>query len=605
MSEGTEVRLEDGGARGRWMPVLDLWALFVTFAALFVVAAWVRYAHITEIGFALGDSMIYWNSAKAWLDGMPTVGSRFYPGFELPWTAGMWLLGETDYALKCVNAAADLVTVLFVFVLARKLTGSSWVGLAAMALYAFTPLMVQNARIGHPHAAARMLGLATLWLFLKYGEAHSEGVWKRSLWLVLAGLAGGWAFTTHPTMAFVGPGYVLLILLLSAQSEGASRGRKAFSFFRDSAIFTAAFAAVFAFFVGLYVWFRGEGVVSEIFERVTEKAGGGFWTSVRVLPMLEAREKAQGWVPTRFESVFETIIVGIRRITERASFEKAPLPHDCYAILFFSALAILLVLCYAKRRAPLGGYALPLLVFVYALLLAYQQRLFWLRNVRYFAHVFPFVLLTIVFWFHQGLRSLTGPRTASAGVVLMAGVLLSTHPLLLPGDELLERRLHFSRDLYDRIGGEVNAEQKLLLLPYRSLESDEAFLRFPLRFGEQVVALRRLPFTGEGLLEASQRLKVGFVFVSARARDAFWDPRGTPPDFSKPDFYGFYHGEFASKGEAFRPAREDRLIKEFLMDAEAEKVYDSRAGKAYRIGPGSRGAAMEELDATGFPSESP
>lgn len=122
---------------------------------------------------------------KPWLDEPPLFSLLVGAAAELYGLENFTVV--SPYVIRVPSIAFSFVTMLFVFLLARKYF-DFWTGVLSLLIYATVPTFVFGARLAVPENLIAMLMVVILWLVLDYLKTNI--LWKRNAAIVLAALAG-------------------------------------------------------------------------------------------------------------------------------------------------------------------------------------------------------------------------------------------------------------------------------------------------------------------------------------------------------------------------------------------------------------------------------
>lgn len=124
-----------------------------------------------------------------------------FPGVYLQ-SIGFFFLERPHWAVRVPSLIAGLVGILLIFLLLKRVTGSSMTALAGAFLMAFFHEQIMWSRQGRPYIFMQALLLATMCFFVVWQERRD----KR--WIVLAALTSLLAAFTHRA------GYVAILMLI-------------------------------------------------------------------------------------------------------------------------------------------------------------------------------------------------------------------------------------------------------------------------------------------------------------------------------------------------------------------------------------------------------
>ena len=559
--------------------------LFLFFFVLLVgCAAWVRFAHITEVGLGRSyDNGSYIKHAR--LMGTEEVIERFAPLLFFTDHLALRIFGDNDYAVKSLRAFTDMCVLLLLIFMAYRLTGDRWMGLSAGLLYAFATQIVKYARTEMAHAPATLVLLLAFFALITYMQRkmvgqNSGGGLRFLIWLVAAGLLSGTAMTFHPSLCFVGPVFVLCIgMLYGLESE--SPKRRILGGLRDMALFTTCF---FLGLVLLSIIFYAPTTLLEYLQRTSDSpnVGSSVWSY-----SFDMRNVESG-PPARFTEGMSYVLRGLRWIaggdySEFMVMKKGGL----YPALFFGTIPIMVVLAIRqKKSAPAWAYALVVSVFSFALLLGFFLRVYNIGSSRYMIPFFPIAILAICWWYHAFARSFIDSKRVG-GVLFVATIAVFAYERpLYPGHPGLREPFTIAKEFHDIIGDKVDNEHRLLALPYgvsvfvfERRSRTAIWLSHDYYFGDDAVWPREVltERVGTGdvplspswityknateLFRASQNERIRYVFVSLHA-DGYVYYRDKPP--------------FDEKSERL-------FIRAFLEGVGAEKIYYSESGILYEL----------------------
>lgn len=165
---------------------------------------------------------------KPWLD-EPPLFSLMVGGIAKLYSMPNFTV-ISSYVIRIPSLIISFISMLFVFLLARKLFGY-WQGIFSLLIYSIIPTVVFGSRLAVPENLIALLMIACLYLMISYLDSKKK--WQRNLAIILAGLAG----LTKPT------GYLLVFFITFFLLE-KKRWKEAFlTFIISSLIFFIPFLA--------------------------------------------------------------------------------------------------------------------------------------------------------------------------------------------------------------------------------------------------------------------------------------------------------------------------------------------------------------------------
>ncbi len=296
-----------------------------------VLAGWLRFSGITDLGVRFDDEACYVADARLWhrcaalmLDGeaLRAVVGGDKKAFQRRMTAHrinfsdrylkpsqgytflgslmMFLVGDDPAALPVLNALCGTLAVIVVYLLGSVLF-DRWIGVAGALFLAISPYHLVYCRSAWPNASA---GLFLLIGVLCWALGR-RGMWPLGRAYVLAGIAIGYAATCHYSSLCVVP-VLVLVDLLTADGRLCSCEKSA-GFFRSR--------------VGLWVRLvGGVAVVAVAFEavfqaaRLAAKATDSFlplktfleacWQWGQVILQCGVKTPGGGWINTQIPTVY-------------------------------------------------------------------------------------------------------------------------------------------------------------------------------------------------------------------------------------------------------------------------------------------------------------
>lgn len=143
--------------------------------------------------------------------GAYTLGLVHAPGYPLYLLLGKLFtflpLGDVGYRLNLMSAVFGIVTILLVYIIARRLTGHPVVALAAALLLAFSWYFWTDAIIAEVYTLQAAFTAGLLWLLLIWRERREPH------WLYSFALLAGLSFANYPATGLIAPGLAVFVWL--------------------------------------------------------------------------------------------------------------------------------------------------------------------------------------------------------------------------------------------------------------------------------------------------------------------------------------------------------------------------------------------------------
>jgi hypothetical protein len=182
-----------------------------------------------------------------------------FPGVVLIQAAEILLFGQSMFAFRVFDLIALLLTVSFLYAIARYLA-NRWAGLCAAVSYALLYLSLGYWHTGQREGYATLFTLAGMWALLHYRQSLARKVGKGLRWLVAAGLAGGCAFLIRPQFALLLLGLLGWTLwqdMSERRPDPMGTPLRVVSPFGNLAILTGLFALPILLWIVLYAFNGG------------------------------------------------------------------------------------------------------------------------------------------------------------------------------------------------------------------------------------------------------------------------------------------------------------------------------------------------------------
>ena len=211
------------------------------FALLLLLAGGLRGYQLSQPGGHIFDEWGYARDACSYLGlGEQTCGVSTEVTDEHPplgkWliAAGIGILGNNPIGWRVPSALAGIITVGLLYLLTRRLTGSTLAAVVAAGMLAFDPLSIVSSRVAMLDVFTACAGVATVLFVVLERDAIAASVSRpRSLrrpWLAATGIAGGCAIATKWSGALVLVTVVVLVVLFEVATARRA-GRSAWSAF--------------------------------------------------------------------------------------------------------------------------------------------------------------------------------------------------------------------------------------------------------------------------------------------------------------------------------------------------------------------------------------
>lgn len=523
----------------------------ILFLAVLAGGAYVRFDHVTQQGMLPGDGFDYLREARLWAEGEPPdfLSGKFYRpvAYFLQGAAVRWF-GYNDYSIKLLHGILETSSILMLFLIAVSLTGSPWAGVACGFLYAFLPSVVWFSRYEMLQPQSTFFVLAAFLCFVRFDRREKPALRRYAL-LFLSGLLSGLAANTHPDLAFLGPGYIVILLVktFGERNEHPFVG----SFLGLAGVFTLAF------FVPYFVGFAVFG-----FSRVLDVFAKEFFAVSRDMTHIHGRMAA----PAILAALLQAL--GGFCFADRVAWG---------AVLCGGALLLMVWHTWKGRTDGVAAHAPLFLILSYTLL--YST---FLHTLSPSIHkvVLPLVPLAILFtvcWYWLFLRQHLG-RYAVAGFIPLLTALF----LVFPRVPLEYGRYSLSpyRAVYDTLKTRVNGRNRLLLAPASLFSFDRAF-QMEFYFGPLADYQVNLPLDAapdpSRLGQLLEGRNIRYVFVGTKLYPPFLDPRAPVPGLR-------YYREWLRNPQSPYSLQNDlTLIGEYIRSRGGVVLGNDRFGTLYEL----------------------
>jgi hypothetical protein len=254
--------------------------------AVLALAIWLRFRQITSIGMSGSDNFWYWTVGRMWSDGIMcfqvTEGLAFFRPVTFALDAAAFVLfGEHDWTIKALNASLDVLSVAMIILVASKLLGDRWLGLAIGLLCAINPALIRMARMELVHTQS-LFFLVLLYFALLALLGRPRGprpLPKDCAMSFAAGLLIACAGATHEDLLWAAPGVFLTLVVSPWVIPGSGyRWRRSVA---RGALFSIGVVSIilsFSLVLGLerikFMFFRVKRAVTNV-KRLEDSSFGG------------------------------------------------------------------------------------------------------------------------------------------------------------------------------------------------------------------------------------------------------------------------------------------------------------------------------------------
>lgn len=558
--------------------------LFALLAVLVLAAVAIeRFQYIHEIGmWGWNDPEEYYYNAVHF----PTLGNpphfRVQPAAHMVHFAFIKVFGDTDYALKIANGSFDVACSVLLLALGFRVCRNLWVSLLLTCLYAFTPQVVYFARSELPHSITAFWGLLTFWLFWEYLDAAPTR--RPTAFVVGAGFTSAMAVMTHLAMAALP--LACLIAIYCAPAPSPAGQRRILRLVRPEALYYAgACAGVTALFILMLPLAELTVYLERVYKALFLSEVNVIWRFTR-----KTQLDSLGYSINRLEAGVLLLLVGMRWLGDTSTEPIARIdPGSTVTGLLFPMTIGLFLLANRKRPKRFNpGHLLLLLVLALAAGTGFLCGTFHLGDSRYLLNVYPLFLLALLWWLSRSCACTLGPRygTWAAAAVLL--LIYAAQPHVYPFDPVLRQPLCVGKEIHNAIGGRVDDNNRILILPFAIPVEAEAYMTDYHLFGENALRVRDMPHTGESLAQMSRAQRIRFAYVSSYVQSySGWE--GTRdgqfmPDIPNPDFYG-RTDSIIELGEGIKEwlIEEKRLIDDFLVERKGVPILSTDYGMVYEL----------------------
>ncbi len=466
---------------------------------MIVTDAYFRMRGVTQNGIRGSDTFQYFEIATLWHQGqfvLNDILTEFYQFFRPLHYAlgalGISLFEGRDYSLRMMMGFVETLNTLLVIVLGLMFLRHRLSALLLALVYMASPSVFVMSNSELPHTLSTLFALFFLAVFKLALDAVLKTDKKAWRLIFLSGILAGAAATCHGSLSFLGPAAILIFSILHFWPSRSFRA----IFDRDNLRMCVIFTA--GFFLNHVLWgfVIGFGKVFDSLFSESHIHGGAGTDALELFRAYlwkgpqESLNPALSWIWLLAVLVFAAPFI-LRRLRGKP---------------WLSGLDLL----------PLAVYVFTLFFFTMAFPDVYYSRLFLPFNV--------FVLLTC---FQALEQVLVQPHLRFLSPVLMTGfavwmAYLSFWPSHLQFQRISEGREKGNvRPVFEQLGTQVNAEQKILIAPYIHYEMRRQFNATPY-FGKNAVYLIECTSSGLTLDEFVRNSGIRYIFLSNSSE---WDTR--------------------------------------------------------------------------------
>jgi 4-amino-4-deoxy-L-arabinose transferase-like glycosyltransferase len=507
----------------------NIWfCLFV----LLVVSGAVRFWGLSSYGLSDSDACSYSSEAKRWDDGNYT-NNWSKPGYHLLNLIAVKIIGFHDYSSLYLNSFLDIVNILLIFLIGKRLKMNFFLCLAASCLYSFIPnILYENTR-GLVHlASAAFLLFAFLMLLMYLKKDRFKGIY-----LLLSGLSLGYAGAVHPTLLCMPLFFGLVILMFNLKRPIGNREN----------VFAVIRLEIFLFFwllaAGGLVLFMSNGKLARISYVVYEMLKGNFF---------HHRYATQGSEAGFFNYVRYSFTFLID------TFSIPLLILSCLIIMLF----VIRMIFNQKKDSLFTSENLKHLFLVWGTFFSFLSICFLVVNgwaYRLTTPVIPFFILGVVYL--ADILYKKGKIKYLNGVILCVSIIISGYNVFSSPD-LVKKPPTVYRQLANALYGKVNEGNRLLITP-------SEFYKFPLEgIYFDAVNVYRLKELWKPRVTKLQQHNIRYVMVAKDLNRTVKELNRIYPE-TREDFE--------------KLEKEYNLIYAGLKDIKAKKLYESSKLSIYEV----------------------
>lgn len=169
---------------------------------------------IDEVAIGYNAYSILKTGRDEWGEFMPlafrSIGDYKLPLLEYLMVPSIAILGLTEFGTRFTVALVGSITILFVYLLIKEMTGNKGISLFTAFSVAISPWHLQYSRMTHEAIVALFFIIAGTWLFLKSTNTKKNFYWLSAILFILS-------LYTYHTQRFFTPVFVFGLLVIFYQ----------------------------------------------------------------------------------------------------------------------------------------------------------------------------------------------------------------------------------------------------------------------------------------------------------------------------------------------------------------------------------------------------
>ena len=550
-------------------------ALALVCLSIMAYAIFLRFVGISSIGLPFStDIHQYVQHAVWWMDGEYRATFPFRPVTNQLHAFALRIIGLHDYSIIALHALLDCISILLIYILARRIYGKSWLILCPLVVYSFFSASILNARDGMLTSPATTFTLLLTYLLLLYVDFSHQRKSYELYPLCAAGLVYGLSILVHQSLAFLGPPAVIVLLSSVLRNTNVDNASPALGLriralsVKCSLFFSFALLVCAIYF--LPVSKDASYALSLLYTKISDANSE---------QPSEAVSKTTGAVAACYHSSMpETTLNAICR----------PLRHytgnDYLTNLFTLSVIVMCLLPFLGKSIPSHIYIPVIIVLGFAASYGFAFEQFREKASRISFPIIP-LLLIHTFWFLEFLfRYLVGRwSTITCLCIAIAVTYINPHIISAKDRRLYPYSLY--RDVHNQLGDLVDENNKLLITPWAAYRRDMGCLQSPLYFGKNAVYLSAASAEGKkSFEEIVADSSISYIILLSH-NQRFWLYRLR----NQKDPYGFREA-----GKEYNYTKEKDYLKTFFREAGASLLSETSAYEIYEFNsaphfsPGSR-----------------
>jgi hypothetical protein len=508
----------------------------------------VRFEAAKSNGIRGTDTFQYYEIIKLWSEGQYIFNDIsgetfqfFRPYFYFLGSLYFKLFNGADYSIKVLSITFETLVLGLMFLVGYKITRSKLCSLAMMAVYSASPMSIFNANTEMPHTTSTFFVLLAGYFLLKAVDFCERKMSSR--WLFFSGLSAGAAALFHGSLTFIGPAFILALLIVEWQF-GWSR----VIHFAKKALFFSI-----GFFLNYFISFTLLG-----------------WS--RSLSALLSEGQTNSGMHNKFKLVASYLYYGPLDL-----FSQTFAVLFLVGVLFFAGARLREL--WLKRTIQLDNWLLlPSIYLFYAAIFSlFLPTVFHTRILHPFM---PFQIILVFALLYQVLNRLRADRWKHLFFPFFAlgFVYLQVMPSKAQMTRILSGKEYGNvKPIFSLIGNKVSNDTKLLVTP-SAIRTSRKFFQSSAYFAQNAVYLFDCP-QGETLQSFIQSHRVRFVLIAPEYQ---YDLK-TIESFKSLSTHhlgscsGLTHSEYTFE-------KEIQHLKAFLASVGAEQILSSEDfGQLYEI----------------------